>query len=86
MGPTLSPVSLVLGGGERLAPCGSQLLEDEQFGLTFLAVLNEGPPSILNKKQEVKKAPNGSHTFPPSCGMLEIKLCELPEFMNFKLF
>lgn len=35
----------------------SQLLgpQDEQFGLTFLAVLNDGPPSILNR-EEVTKA------------------------------
>lgn len=30
--------------------------EDEQFGLTFLAVLNEGPPSILTNEEELHKA------------------------------
>ena len=29
--------------------------QDEQFGLTFLAVLNDGPPSILSR-DEVSKA------------------------------
>lgn len=30
--------------------------KDEQFGLTFLAVLNEGPPSILTSHEEITKA------------------------------
>lgn len=48
------------GIGSVIFALGSAVMilmwKDEQFGLTFLAVLNEGPPSILTNEEELHKA------------------------------
>lgn len=47
------------GVGSAIFAAGSAVMilmwKDEQFGLTFLAVLNDGPPSILSR-EEISKA------------------------------
>eukprot|EP00434_Breviolum_minutum_P031633 symbB.v1.2.027968.t1/scaffold2912.1/size67362/1 len=48
------------GVGSVIFALGSGVMilmwKDEQFGLTFLAVLNDGPPSILNREEVTKAA------------------------------
>jgi len=63
------------GVGSLIFALGSGVMivmwKDEQFGLTFLAVLNDGPPSILTNQKELEKAA----TFTPAGTVFIMMYC-----------